>query len=135
MICFGIVALIISLLVAFWYTNNKSFQWRGIKTPSNGKSIFYESTLSTLSTLDELRNKTKPQHQAMQWIMAKDPFNMEPSDPLIHTRYVMTLIIISAYSPDNSDQLLTFFGTKDVCEWTGVGCSADGYIDKIILGE
>jgi len=116
-------------ILTFWYTNGKSF------SRSGEESTLYESRLSSISSLESLRDESKPQNQALDWIVNRDPLHLSFSNPSVQIRYVMTLFVMSTFPPLETENYLLMYGDMDVCDWTGVSCGSDGLIHEISLGK
>ncbi|CAJ1954590.1 unnamed protein product [Cylindrotheca closterium] len=101
---------------------------------------------SNVSPLEQLRDNSTVQHEAIMWFANDDPTYPElenVSEDLIVARYVSALLYMSTGGPEWRQQL-NFMSDSSVCEWNdggageveeGIVCDSDdaGRVDGIVV--
>ena len=126
-----ILTFLVGVFFTFWH-----FKGRIVGTPKKmiPKNSSYEQLFSSVSSLIDLKDESTPQAKAMQWIIEDDPVQVLSTDPRALSRYVMALFIFSTFENESSNYL-SWFGPRELCDWYGVECNFDGFIEQISIGE
>jgi hypothetical protein len=107
--------------------------------PSSQPSFAQPSSQPSLSIRDQIgkyvlqRNVgfDRNRERALEWIMNEDKLRLNASDPNLYQRYILVLLCYEFMS----DVIVDWLSEENECEWPGVKCTDNRFVNKLDLGE
>ncbi len=108
----------------------------------------YLEVLSSVSSMENLTDRSTPQYRASRWIYKYDPIRRDLSHPKFLQRYIAAVFYYSTsngkgwadcYPGDVlciTDSKQAWFSYHDECDWFGfVQCNREGFVTRFVISK
>ncbi|KAL7517522.1 hypothetical protein ACHAWX_002440 [Stephanocyclus meneghinianus] len=127
-----IVAIVVALAIGLVFKNDRGSP---IVQTSSQKSLSIRNQIekNVLERNATFENNDKNLLSALYWITDIDQLQLDAADSTLYQRFVLALLSYEFRSDASSDGIVGWLSEKNECDWLGVQCNRNRYVNKLDL--